>query len=260
MDLIPTEDEFKTLTQIAQHASKSKFFDKLGGFEGCLCITLMAKELGISPMSALSGGIRYILGNVEISPRLMNSMIRKAGHKIEIVESTNFKCVLKGTRNDTKESYSCTYTIEDAKQAGLIKSGSGWEKYPTDMLFARCISRLARRLFPDVIGTAYVEGELSDPKRSKEEIEPPMKPEELPEAEVTEEKESLGQLAAKLAPICGLEGDIESSSIMGYLEYVQSKLPQNKTLSETVDKWVLNSEPFKAAFEKWYVKTKESDV
>ena len=35
------------------------------------------------------------------------------------------------------------------------------------MLYARAASRLARRLFPDVIGTMYVEGEVSAEKSEK---------------------------------------------------------------------------------------------
>jgi hypothetical protein len=38
------------------------------------------------------------------------------------------------------------------------------------MCFARALSRLARRLFPDVIGMSYVEGEIST-ERSKEDKE-----------------------------------------------------------------------------------------
>jgi hypothetical protein len=29
-----------------------------------------------------------------------------------------------------------TYSLEDAKRAGLVKTGSSWEKYPSNMLFA----------------------------------------------------------------------------------------------------------------------------
>jgi hypothetical protein len=92
---------------------------------------------------------------------MMNGMIRKAGHKLEIT-STKAACSIRGTRNDTGETYVASFSVDDAKNAGLFKAGGGWDKYPEDMCFARALSRLARRLFPDVIGTAYVEGEIED--------------------------------------------------------------------------------------------------
>lgn len=162
--LIPSEHEMAAYQTMAAKASASQFFTKLGGEGGLLSIMLLARELGIAPMEAIFGGMNCIQGKVEISPRLMNKMIRQAGHMVEIVECTDMSCTLKGIRTDTNESYIMTYTLEDAKKARLIRPDSGWEKYPSDMLFARCISRLARRLFADIISTAYVEGELREEK------------------------------------------------------------------------------------------------
>lgn len=159
---IITVEQIKAIEMIAEHAHASKHFEKLGGKSGIFCIAKYAEELGLPPMVCLFGGMKPVLGNIEIAPRMMNAMIRKAGHKIEIVESTDIICKLKGTRHDTKDEYICSYAIDDAKKAGLVRSGGGWEKYPSDMLFARCLSRLARRLFADVISSAYVEGEISD--------------------------------------------------------------------------------------------------
>lgn len=160
--LIPTKEEIEIYTHIAKHANESKFFEKMGKEGGILTLMLFAREIGISPMTALFGGLNNIQGKVEISPRLMNTMIRKAGHRLNILECTDSICRIKGTRNDSKEDYTCSYTLDEAKKAGLVRSGSGWEKYASDMLFARCLSRLARRLFADVISSSYVEGELSD--------------------------------------------------------------------------------------------------
>ena len=172
--LIPTNEELNVYQVMAKTAIKSQFFGKIGGEDGLLSIMLMARELGLPPMQSLMGGMNVIQGKVELSPRLMNSMIRKAGHKIEIVKSDNETCILKGVRCDTKEEYSCSFTIEDARKAGLVRSGGGWEKFASDMLFARCLSRLARRLFADIISTAYIEGEIGD--ASFQEIEKPKTP------------------------------------------------------------------------------------
>ena len=159
--LIPSNEELNVYQIMAKTASQSKLFEKIGGEYGLLAIMLMARELGMPPLQAVMGGMNIIQGKVEISPRLMNTMIRKAGHKLEILECSETSCKIKGTRHDTKEEYTCGFTIDEAKKAGLVRSGGGWEKYASDMLFARCLSRLARRLFADVISSAYVEGEIS---------------------------------------------------------------------------------------------------
>jgi hypothetical protein len=124
---------------------------------------LAARELGIPPMQALNGGIWNIQGKIEISARLMNSMIRRAGHSISIKHCDATKCVMEGKRADNGDSFTAQFTIEDAAKAGLTGRGP-WKTYAEDMLYARAMSRLARRLFPDVIGTAYVEGEIRDAK------------------------------------------------------------------------------------------------
>lgn len=162
-----SSEQIKALETIADYAFNSKHFDKLGGKSAIFCIAMYAQELGLNPMTCLFGGMRAVQGNIEVSPRMMNTMIRKAGHKLEIIQSDDTICKIKGTRHDTKEDYVAIFSFDDAKRAGLVKSNGGWEKYASDMLFARCISRLARRLFADVISTAYVEGEMDRVEQSE---------------------------------------------------------------------------------------------
>ncbi len=166
--LLPAAQEFQMFQTIANSAKKSGLY---GGDEHKIfMILLSARELGVSPMLALNGGLWNIQGKVEISARLMNSLIRRAGHTMQIT-STRTECTIIGMRADTKEVHTEIFTLEMAERAGIAK-GNVWQKYAEDMLYARCMSRLARRLFPDVIGTSYVEGELRDPKESKEELQP----------------------------------------------------------------------------------------
>lgn len=162
-------DKLSAYHSLAEAIFQSGFFKHIGGAQAILTILLMAEELKIGPMEALMGGINVISGKAEVSPRLMNKLIRQAGHKILTVEHNNVSCLLKGVRADNGQEEIAAFTIDDAKRAGIYRMGGPWEKYPMDMLFARCISRLARRLFPDVISTAYVQGEL-DEEDSKDEI------------------------------------------------------------------------------------------
>jgi len=168
-EIIPSKHEMEVFNQMAQAASKSPIYKRWGGFEGILMILLTARELGLPPMMSLNGGINNILGKIELSARSMNGLIRRAGHQVITITSGDTICTLKGVRADTKEEMEVSFFIEEAKKMGLLKQGSAWEKTPNDMLYARALSRLARRLFPDVIGTCYVEGEI--PRTKSDEID-----------------------------------------------------------------------------------------
>lgn len=157
---IPNDHEMMVFHTMAEHAVSSKMYKNVGDKSGVMMIMLAARELGIPPMQSLNGGLHIIQGKVEISARMMNALIRKAGHSIDKVESTGTICHLKGKRVDTGETCEVKYTIEDARAAGLVKQGGGWTKFPEDMCYARALSRLARQLFSDVIGIGYVEGEI----------------------------------------------------------------------------------------------------
>lgn len=168
--LLPSEHEMMVFTTISKQAADSKMYKHYGDQAGIMMTILAARELGVPPMLALNGGISNIQGKLEISARLMNAMMRRAGVKIAIQESTDDRCVLVGTRSDTGDVATVSYSVADAQKAGLVKTGGGWTRNPKDMCFARAISRLARQIAPDVIGGCYVEGEI---KASEAEIDVP---------------------------------------------------------------------------------------
>ena len=61
--------------------------------------------------------------------------------------------------------------MAEALKAGLTKNPV-WNNFPRDMLYARALSRLARQLFPDLIGNCYVKGEISEDPNIPEVAEP----------------------------------------------------------------------------------------
>lgn len=161
-NIMPSPQEFQMLQVIAKNAQDSGLYGGVGQQSKIFMVLLAARELGVSPMLALNGGIWNIQGKIEISARLMNGLIRRAGHSITIVRSDDEACILKGTRKDG-DSFEVSFTKQDAEKAGLWGNNT-WKKYPGDMLYNRCMSRLARRLFSDVIGNSYVEGEIRESK------------------------------------------------------------------------------------------------
>ena len=157
---IPSLDEMKALEIIVKHAVDSRYLDKIGGFSGAFAIAIYAREMGIPLMSALFGGVRPVLGKVEIAPQMMNALIRRAGHSIKTIEHSDLVCKMIGKRKDTGEEMPSNFSIEDDKRAQIYKGA--WLTYPKNMVYKSAMSNLAKWLFPDVIGMSYVEGELDE--------------------------------------------------------------------------------------------------
>lgn len=257
-DLVPTEVEMKTIEKLSKYALESKFFEKLGGQSGIFSIMMYAKELGIPPMLALFGGMHNVQGKIEIAPVTMNAMIRKAGHKLEILKHDNTMCVIKGTRReDASQHVTVTYTIADAKAAGIWKEGGGWTKYPQDMLFARTIARIGRRLFPDVIGAMYVEGEISDEVEaiSQETVTVEANEEKAEVVEIAEEKEDITveKSAELISKFIGLENN---DQLKDYISWCKSKT--KSSLTDITNKCIDKKEKFIDYFTEW--KSKQSQT
>lgn len=141
---------------------KTPHYRKLGE-HGIFAIVQKALSLGINPLEALNGGMYFINGKVEMQSILMAKLIRQYGHSVRQGKGCDKNtCVLVGRRRDTGDEWEVSFTIDEAKKAGIYSPNNAWGKYPEDMLYSRALSRLARRLFPDVIGNCYVEGEIKD--------------------------------------------------------------------------------------------------
>jgi len=141
---------------------KTKHYQQLGP-DGIFAVIQKAKSLNIHPMEALNGGLYYVQGRVEMSAQMMNQLIRSRGHSIQKdPQSGKELCILHGKRADNSDTWSVSFSIEDAQRAGIYKQNSPWTKFPEAMCFARALSMLARQLFPDVIQGCYVEDEIGD--------------------------------------------------------------------------------------------------
>lgn len=153
-----------TFDQKCVQLMKMPHFQKMGK-EGIFAVIAKAKSLNVDPLDALNGGLYFVQGKVEMASALMNQLIRSCGHSVsKDPKSDDTKCILHGKRKDTGDIWTESFSIDEAKRAGIYKEAGPWGKYPRDMLFARALSRLARQLFADVIKGCYVEGEISGAK------------------------------------------------------------------------------------------------
>jgi len=165
----------------------------------------------------------------------MHSLLRGNGVRIKIIQSDSTRCEIYGKRSDTGDEYTSLYTIEDAKKANLVKSGGSWEKNPSDMLFARCISRLRRRLAPDIATKAYVEGELEDAEVDMTAAPSPSQP---------SEEEITAQFKEKFKSIENMDYDLEE-----FVKFTSEK--GKKSTIETIKSALNQVEKFTAAYLKW---------
>lgn len=161
VDFNITLTSLESTQKLCEALMKTKHYAKMGP-EGIFAVVAKAKSLNIDPLDALNGGLYCVQGKVEMSSQMMNLLIRQAGHCLaKDPKSDDTICILHGKRVDTGDLWTESFSINEAKRAGIYKEGSPWAKYPRDMLFARALSRLARQLFPDVIKGCYVDGEIS---------------------------------------------------------------------------------------------------
>jgi len=178
-------------------------------------------EMGWTPMQSLDL-INVIQGKVVISAEGMTSLIRAAGHGIELVEVTDTGCTVVGHRgDDTSPAMTITYTMEMAERAGLVKKGGSWSKNPEDMLWARAVSRLARWQFADVFTThAYTPEDFGH----EHEPAPALTDPQLDEAQVKADREPLPTDAVGIQQAAGEpEPDLEEAkaNVIAALEAVE---------------------------------------
>lgn len=154
----------KEVITLATHVYNSRLFSAYGTPQGILTSIMLGRELGLPAMASLRG-IHIIEGRHALAAQLMVALILKSGlaeyfRPIEISEtSASYETLRKG---DGNRPFTITHTIEMARTAQLVKPNSNWEKVPTDMLVARCQSRLARLIYPDIIGGLYTPDELKE--------------------------------------------------------------------------------------------------
>lgn len=170
MELLKKEDNLSLAIQDIESTKKmceklmqTPHYAKMGR-EGIYAILAKAKSLEMNPVDALNGGLYYVGGKVGMSTEEMASRMRTAGHSItKDPESNNTICILHAKRSDNGDTWTTSFSIEDAKRAGIYKPNSVWEKYPASMCYNRAMSMMFRQLTPDLSkGAGYALDELHE--------------------------------------------------------------------------------------------------
>src|SRR6516162_4590791 len=158
IDLTQWAQEFRDVYTIAEALCKTPFVPRemIGQQASVAAAIMKGRELGLDPFDAL-GSIYIVHGKVGFYAEFMRRRIVQAGHILNIVESTETRCIIEGTRKDTGQKHRAQFTAEQARKAGIDLG-----KYPADKLIARATSRLCTQAFPDVLSGTLIAEDLID--------------------------------------------------------------------------------------------------
>lgn len=147
------------ITSIAKAFAESGMFPDTRHVAQAIVKIQAGQELGIPPFAAMTG-IHIIQGKPTIGSGIIASRIKASGkYNYEVVEMTDEICTLDFYEGEKKKG-TVSFTIHDAKKAGT----KNLEKFPKNMLFARCVSNGVKWYCPDVFsGPVYTPEEMEVP-------------------------------------------------------------------------------------------------
>jgi hypothetical protein len=155
---------FDEALRIATCYASSALLGEIRSPEAALLIMAVGRELGISSTAALRG-IYIIKGKPVLSSDLLVAIVLKRTDICEYFictasddESATYETKRKGRADPIRNTFSMT----DAKQAGLVSAGGNWQKYPRNMLRHRAAAELARMVYPDITLGLYMETEADE--------------------------------------------------------------------------------------------------
>lgn len=153
-------EQFRHDMGVAKTFLRSGMFNDCNNKEQAYVKIQTGRELGMPPTTAMRR-IYMVKGRATLSAETQVALVRQAGvGTFEYEEGDDWVKVV-GHRTETGESYQATWSLQDAKDAGLTGKDN-WKNYPKQMLRHRAESEVCRALFGDVTGGLYSPGEIED--------------------------------------------------------------------------------------------------
>lgn len=218
-DLVALQSISKELAQSRLHAHRNP--------ADVLFVISVGETLGLNAATALMN-IYNVNGRPTMKADLKLALAKRhpeyAGCEID---SNTERCIVKMKRrneNGTEESITSTFTIDDAKRAGLFPKKDNWRMYPQRMLKARAISYAVNDLFPDIVFGMLSSEEAQDIDRHTEKtmaeyeiIESEAETTDRPEAETTDQpKQTNDEFAELMAATQGVMRNLVDNKIDGF--------------------------------------------
>lgn len=161
--------------QVAKSLAYSDIVPRdLRGKPGNVFVVMMYGSALNLPIAVAMNTISVVNGRPKLEAKLVLSLVRKAGHRVEWIESTDERATLRITRGDNGDSFEGTFTVADAVTAELCTIGPDgkprarssqkqeklpWEKYARRMLRWRVVDEVTDVICPEVKMGFGVEGD-----------------------------------------------------------------------------------------------------
>lgn len=136
----------------AMHASG--YFGDVKSQAQAMVKVMAGAEIGLPPFASMSG-IHIVNGKPTLGANLIATLVKNdPRYDYRVKRSDNEACVLAWYEGGKPVGESM-FTIQEANAAGLT-SKQTWKAYTSDMLFARALTRGARRYAPGIFGGAPI--------------------------------------------------------------------------------------------------------
>ncbi len=165
----PIASQAHSLIKVAEALFKSQLFPNVKNAYGAYAIVEYGAELEIPPMTSLQT-MSIISGKICMAAQMMLTLALKKGVSYKVITDSDKEVSVTFSRQGF-ESYTSSFSIEEAKRAGIFKAQGGWEKWPRDMCFWRAVTRGLRRIAPDIVLGLYAIEELKDAPPLNESVE-----------------------------------------------------------------------------------------
>ncbi|MFJ6559905.1 hypothetical protein ACIQMV_08490 [Streptomyces sp. NPDC091412] len=177
----PTESELEAWARdaiaISNIAANIATTSLAGAYRGkpdeVTAVILAGHELGIQPMTSLKS-IDVIQGQPALRAHAMRGLLQAKGHEIELVESDDDHCVMRGRRKGSETWQTVVWDIDRARLMGLLNKDQ-WKKQRKTMLINRATGEICRLVASDALHgmpyaaeelDGYAHGEIARPKRA----------------------------------------------------------------------------------------------
>ena len=147
-------EQMNALQSAAQALHASGFFSDVKTQAQAMVKVMAGAEIGLPPFASMSG-IHIVQGKPVLGANLVATLVKNdPRYDYRVKQADNKVCILTWYEGGQVVGES-SFTWEEATAAGLTGKDN-WRKYTSDMLFARALTRGARRYAPGIFGGAPI--------------------------------------------------------------------------------------------------------